>query len=158
MSYFAIVFTQLKISKEKILFLCDYDKVGYNANAQIVKQGYNTIYTLDIDNLNQDDDRIRLKNYPIEMLYPLDILKDNKLVVELELKDFISAQLNKEQQTDKSNYFSSTNSKNDKAKYKLNNNQEAKNMFANNIIEKLDINKDFDEIKNLIDRIENHFK
>ncbi|MGX2972325.1 AAA family ATPase [Helicobacter sp. T3_23-1059] len=93
MSHFAIAFKQLSIPKEKILFLCDYDKAGYNANAQIIQQGYTTIYTLDIDNLNQDDDRIRLKNYPLEMLYTLDILKDNKLVVELELKDFISAQL-----------------------------------------------------------------
>ena len=156
MSHFAIAFKQLSIPKEKILFLCDYDDTGCKAYENI-KDKYNVIYTLDIEKINKQDDRAILKNYPLEMLYPLDILKDNKLVVELELKDFIK-QFNKEEQITKSNYFSSTNSKNDKAKYKLNNNQEVKNMFANNIIKKLDINKDFDEIKNLIDRIENHFK
>lgn len=156
MSHFAIAFKQLSIPKEKILFLCDYDDKGYEVYKNI-KGKHNVIYTLDTEKIDKQDDRIRLKNYPLEMLYPLDILKDNKLVVELELKDFIATQLNKEQQTAKSNYFSSTNSKNDKSKFKLNNNKEDKESFANNIINKLDINKDFDEIKELIDRIENYF-
>ena len=153
MNHFAIAFKQLKIPKENILFLCDYDKAGYNVNTQIIRQGYNTIYTLDIEHLNQDDDRIRLKNYPIEMLYPFNILKKNNLLEDLELKDFID-KLEKEKQKEKSNYFSADISMNDKKKYKLVDNDNLKYKFAKEVIDKLDINKDFEDIGNLIDRIE----
>lgn len=153
MSHFAIAFTQLKIPKENILFLCDYDKVGYKINNKIIKQGYNAIYTLDIEHLNQDDDKIRLKNYPIEMLYPFNILKENNLLEELALKEFID-NLDKEKQKEKSDYFSTNISVNDKEKYKLVDNDSIKSNFAREIIDKLDIENDFKELENLIDRIE----
>ena len=153
MSHFAIAFTQLKIPKENILFLCDYDKVGYKINNKIIKQGYNAIYTLDIEHLNQDDDKIRLKNYPIEMLYPFNILKENNLLEELALKEFID-NLDKEKQKEKSDYFSTNISVNNKEKYKLVDNDSIKSNFAREIIDKLDIENDFNEIKKLIDRIE----
>ena len=54
MSHFAIAFTQLKIPKEKILFLCDYDDKGYKAYDN-VNEKYNAIYTLDIRNIDKQD-------------------------------------------------------------------------------------------------------
>lgn len=157
MGHFAVAFSQLKISKDGILFLCDYDDKGCNAHNSVIKK-YNAIYTLDKENIDEQDDRIRLKNYPFEMLYPLDILIQNKLVEELELKDFI-IQLSKQKQTEKSKYYTSSDSNFDKAKYKLNNNETiVKETFAKKIIQNLDISKDFEEIKNLIDRIEHYFK
>lgn len=153
MRHFAIAFEKLQISKDEILFLCDYDKEGCYAFNNIENK-YKVIYTLDIENIDKQDDRIRLKNYPFEMLYPLDILIQNKLVEELELKDFI-IQLSKQKQTEKSKYYTSSDSNFDKAKYKLNNNETiVKETFAKKIIQNLDISKDFEEIKNLIDRIE----
>lgn len=97
MSHFAIAFTQLKIPKEKILFLCDYDDKGCNVYSN-VKNKYNAIYTLDIENIDKQDDRVRLKNYPLEMLYPLNILQDNNLLKRISLKDYLRDTPNEQQE------------------------------------------------------------
>ncbi|TLD84869.1 AAA family ATPase [Helicobacter trogontum] len=150
MPHFAIAFKQLNIAQSKILFLCDYDNGGEEAYKKIIAQQYNVIYTLDIDCLDDNDDRKRLKNYLFEMLYPLEILKEQQLVDEIELKDYIKG-LKKEEQNQKAKEFDQDTSK---AKYKLKNDDTKKQNFANDVIKKLDINKDFEEIKNLINRIE----
>lgn len=150
MPHFAIAFKQLNIAESKILFLCDYDNGGEEAYKKIIAQQYNVIYTLDIDCLDDNDDRKRLKNYLFEMLYPLEILKEQQLVDEIELKDYIKG-LKKEEQNQKAKEFNQDTSK---AKYKLKNDDTKKQNFANDVIKKLDINKDFEEIKNLINRIE----
>lgn len=147
MSHFAIAFTQLKIPKEKILFLCDYDDKGCNAYGN-VKNKYNAIYTLDIENIDKQDDRIRLKNYPFEMLYPLDILQENDLLERISLKEYLR-DIPNEQQEQKGKEFS--DNKFITAHRLKENNKET---FAKKIIQNLDIEKDFDEIKKLIDRIE----
>lgn len=147
MSHFAIAFTQLKIPKEKILFLCDYDDKGCNAYDN-VKVKYNTIYTLDIENIDKQDDRIRLKNYPLEMLYPLNILQENNLLERISLKEYLR-DIPSEQQEQKGKEFSENKCKTAN-KLKENN----KETFAKEIIQNLDMSKDFEEIKNLIYRIE----
>lgn len=147
MSHFAIAFTQLKIPKEKIFFLCDYDDKGCNAYGN-VKNKYNAIYTLDIENIDKQDDRIRLKNYPFEMLYPLDILQENDLLERISLKEYLR-DIPNEQQEQKGKEFS--DNKFITAHRLKENNKET---FAKKIIQNLDIEKDFDEIKKLIDRIE----
>lgn len=150
MSHFAIAFTQLKIPKEKILFLCDYDDKGCNAYGN-VKNKYNAIYTLDIENIDKQDDRIRLKNYPFEMLYPLDILQENDLLERISLKEYLR-DIPNEQQEQKGKEFS--DNKFITAHRLKENNKET---FAKKIIQNLDIKKDFDEIKKLINRIEKIF-
>lgn len=146
MNHFAIAFTQLKILGEKILFLFDYDDKGCKAYDN-VKVKYNTIYTLDIENIDKQDDRIRLKNYPLEMLYPLDILKENGLLEEISPIEYLQGGLSNEQQ--KQEEFKNIN---DKRKYRIDGKN--KNTFAQQTIRTLEINKDFNEVKNLIDRIE----
>ncbi len=148
MSHFVIAFTQLKIPKEKILFLCDYDDKGCNAHNSVIKK-YNAIYTLDKENIDEQDDRIRLKNYPLEMLYPLDILKENDLLEEIRLTEYLKGDLSIEQEKQKQEEFKNIN---DKRKYRITGKN--KNIFAEQTIRTLDINKDFNEVKNLIDRIE----
>lgn len=148
MSHFVIAFTQLKIPKEKILFLCDYDEKGCKAYDN-VKDKYNAIHTLEINNIDKQDDRIRLKNYPLEMLYPLDILKENDLLEEISLREYLQGDLSNEQQKQKQQEFSNINCK---TKYRIA--RKNKNTFAEQTIQTLDINKDFNEIKKLIDRIE----
>nr|QGT50320.1 hypothetical protein Helico6505_1520 [uncultured Helicobacter sp.] len=154
MKYFAIAFEQLKISQEKILFLCDYDKEGIKIYNQI-KDKYNTIYTLDAGSLPKDDDKIRLKNYPIEMLYPLEILKKHNMITKISLNDFIKELSNDEQEQKSEEY---KDKKDDKSKYQLDTSSgnTKKSNFATTIINHLDINKNFEEFKELIKRIE-HF-
>lgn len=151
MSHFAIAFTQLKIPKEKILFLCDYDDKGCNVYSN-VKNKYNAIYTLDIENIDKQDDRVRLKNYPLEMLYPLNILQDNNLLKRISLKDYLRDTPN-EQQEQKVKEFLENKCI---TVYKLE--EDNKETFVKKIIQNLDIKKDFDEIKKLIDRIEKILK
>lgn len=151
MNHFAIAFTQLKIPKEKILFLCDYDDKGCKAYDS-VKVKYNAIYTLDIENIDKQDDRIRLKNYPLEMLYPLNVLQENNLLERISLKEYLR-DIPSEQQEQKGKEFSENKCK---TANKLK--EDNKENFAKQIIQNLDINKDFKEIKNLIDRIEHRFK
>ena len=147
MSHFAIAFAQLKIPKEKILFLCDYDDKGCKAYDN-VKVKYNTIYTLDIENIDKQDDRIRLKNYPLEMLYPLNVLQENNLLERVSLKEYLR-DIPCEQQEQKGKEFLENKCK---TSNKLNENN--KETFAKKIIQNLDIKQDFNEVKNLIDRIE----
>ena len=148
MNHFAIAFTQLKILGEKILFLFDYDDKGCKVHNNINGK-YNTIYTLDIENIDKQDDRIRLKNYPLEMLYPLDILKENGLLEEISPIEYLQGGLSNEQQKQKQEEFKNIN---DKRKYRIDGKN--KNTFAQQTIRTLEINKDFNEVKNLIDRIE----
>lgn len=150
MSHFAIAFTELKIPKEKILFLCDYDDKGCNAYDSVIKK-YNAIYTLDRENIDEDD-RIRLKNYPLEMLYPLNVLQENNLLERISLKEYLR-DIPSEQQEQKGKEFLENKCK---TANKLK--EDNKENFAKQIIQNLDINKDFKEIKNLIDRIEHCFK
>lgn len=152
MKHFAIAFERLEIPHEKILFLCDYDRKGIGIYQQINSK-YTAIYTLDIETL-QDDDRVRLKNYPIEMLYPLEILKEYSLLEELELKDYL-IDLDKNSQTEKSKKFEQLQ---DKEKYKIKSDSDKKSKFANEIIKTLDINKDFEEFEKLTERIEKEFE
>lgn len=151
MSHFAIAFSQLKIPKEKILFLCDYDDKGYKAYDN-VNEKYNAIYTFDIRNIDKQDDRIRLKNYPLEMLYPINILQDNNLLERISLKEYLR-DIPSEQQEQKGKEFLENKCK---TANKLK--EDNKETFAKKIIQNLDISKDFGEIKNLIDRIEHYFK
>lgn len=151
MRHFAIVFSQLKISKVGILFLCDYDKEGCNAYKDIEKK-YSAIYTLNIDNIDKQDDRIRLKNYPLEMLYPLNVLQENNLLERVSLKEYLR-DIPSEQQEQKGKEFSENKCK---TANKLK--EDNKETFAKEIIQNLDMSKDFEEIKNLIDRIEHYFK
>ena len=151
MRHVAIAFEQLKIPHEKILFLCDYDKEGIAAYKDLKKNlKYAAIYTLDIESLSKDDDRVRLKNYPIEMLYPLEILKEYSLLEELELKDYL-IDLDKNSQKEKSKEFEQAQGK---EKYKIKSDSDKKSRFANEIIKTLDINKYFKEFRKLITRIE----
>lgn len=147
MNHFAIAFTQLKISEEKILFLFDYDDKGCKVHNNI-NEKYNTIYTLDIENIDKQDDRIRLKNYPLEMLYPLNILQENNLLERISLKEYLR-DIPSEHQEQKGKEFSENKCKTAN-KLKENN----KETFAKKIIQNLDIKQDFNEVKNLIDRIE----
>lgn len=151
MSHFAVAFSQLKISKDGILFLCDYDDKGCKAYDND-KVKYNTIYTLDIENIDKQDDRIRLKNYPLEMLYPLNVLQENNLLERISLKEYLR-DIPSEQQEQKGKEFSENKCK---TANKLK--EDNKETFAKEIIQNLDISKDFEEIKNLIDRIEHYFK
>ena len=153
MKHFAIAFEQLKIPREKILFLCDYDKRGIGIYEQI-KSKYTAVYTLDIEALPKDDDRVRLKNYHIEMLYPLEILKEYSLLEELELKDYL-IDLDKNSQKEKSKEFEQAQGK---EKYKIKSDSDKKSRFANEIIKTLDINKYFKEFRKLITRIEKEFE
>lgn len=150
MSHFAVAFSQLKISKDGILFLCDYDDKGCNAHNSVIKK-YNAIYTLDKENIDEQDDRIRLKNYPFEMLYPLNVLQENNLLERVSLKEYLR-DIPSEQQEQKGKEFLENKCK---TANKLNEN--SKETFAKEIIQNLDISKDFEEIKNLIDRIEHYF-
>lgn len=150
MSHFAVAFSQLKISKDGILFLCDYDDKGYNAYDSVIKK-YNAIYTLDRENIDEDD-RIRLKNYPLEMLYPLNVLQENNLLERISLKEYLR-DIPREQQEQKGKEFSENKCK---TANKLK--EDNKETFAKEIIQNLDMSKDFEEIKNLIDRIEHYFK
>ena len=151
MRHVAIAFEQLKIPHEKIIFLCDYDKEGIAAYKDLKKNlKYAAIYTLDIESLSKDDDRVRLKNYPIEMLYPLEILKEYSLLEELELKDYL-IDLDKNSQKEKSKEFEQAQGK---EKYKIKSDSDKKSRFANEIIKTLDINKYFKEFRKLITRIE----
>lgn len=151
MSHFAVAFSQLKISKDGILFLCDYDDKGCKAYDS-VKVKYNAIYTLDTENIDKQDDRIRLKNYPLEMLYPLNILQENNLLERISLKEYLR-DIPSEQQEQKGKEFLENKCK---TANKLK--EDNKENFAKQIIQNLDISKDFEEIKNLIDRIEHCFK
>ena len=154
MRHVAIAFEQLKIPHEKISFLCDYDKEGIAVYKDLKKNlKYAAIYTLDIESLSKDDDIIRLKNYPIEMLYPLDILKNNNLLEELGLKDYL-IDLDNTSQIEKSKEFEQLQAK-EKYKIKLDSD---KSKFANEVIKTLDINKDFEEVEGLIIRIKKSLK
>ena len=153
MRHVAIAFEQLKIPHEKILFLCDYDKEGRGIYEQI-KSKYTAIYTLDTESLSKDNDRIRLKNYPIEMLYPLDILKNNNLLEELGLKDYLIG-LDNTSQIEKSKEFEQLQGK---EKYKIESDSDKKSKFANEVIKTLNINKDFEEFEGLIKIIEKKFE
>ena len=155
MKHVAIAFEQLKIPHEKILFLCDYDKEGIVAYKDFKKNPkYTAIYTLDTESLPKDNDKVRLKNYPIEMLYPLEILKEYSLLEELELKDYL-IDLDKNSQKEKSKEFEQAQGK---EKYKIKSDSDKKSRFANEIIKTLDINKYFKEFRKLITRIEKEFE
>lgn len=152
MRHVAIAFEQLKIHREKILFLCDYDKDGIGTYEQI-KSKYTAIYTLDTESLPKDNDRVRLKNYPIEMLYPLEILKKYDLLEKLKLECYIKGLEDTLQQEIGENFKQIQG----KEKYKIKSDSN-KTKFANEDIKTLDINKDFEEFKELIVRIETEFE
>ncbi len=155
MRHFAIAFEQLKIPHEKILFLCDYDKEGIAVYKDLKKNlKYAAIYTLDIESLSKDDDIIRLKNYPIEMLYPLEILKKYDLLEELKLECYIKGLEGTLQQEIGKNFKQIQGKK----KYKIKSDSDKKSKFANEVIKTLNINKDFEEFKELIVRIEKEFE
>ncbi|RDU63544.1 hypothetical protein [Helicobacter sp. MIT 14-3879] len=158
MRHFAIVFNQLNIDKERVLFLCDYDEKGIKTYNDVKNQKYKVIYTLDTQSLSKNDDKKRLKNYPIEMLYPLETLKKHNLVEEIALSYYID-KLNKNLQIEKSLDFSKLPEKykafsklQGKEKYKIK--EDKKSIFANEVIKTLDLNNDFKELENLIERIE----
>lgn len=155
MKHFLIVFQQLNISKEKILFLCDYDDKGKSNECKIKEKGYSAIFTLDIESLLQSDDRIRLKNYPIEMLYPLDVLQKYGLVNEISMDIFIK-DLGRERQKEVTKNYENDLSTN-KAKWEIKNDSKAKLNFAQKEIQELSFPQDFEEIKSLTQRIEKHF-
>lgn len=152
MRHFAIAFEQLNVPREKILFLCDYDKKGIGTYEQI-KSKYTAIYTLDIETLPEDDDRIGAKNYPIEKLYPLEILMSNDLVEKIKAKDSDSI-LDETSQREIDKNLERTQHK---EKYKIKSGS-VKTNFAKEIIKTLDINKDFEEFEGLIIRIEKSLK
>lgn len=148
MKHFNFVFKYFNVSREKILFLCDYDEMGVKIYEKIE---YAKIYTLDIETLPEDDDRIRAKNYPIEMLYPLEILINNDLVEKIKAKDFDSI-LDETSQREIDKNLEVTQYKEN---YKIKSNAN-KTKFADEVIKTLDI-KDFEEFEGLATRIEKEF-
>ena len=86
------------------------------------------------------------------MLYPINILQENNLLERISLKEYLR-DIPSEHQEQKGKEFSVNKCK---TANKLK--EDNKETFAKETIQNLDISKDFEEIKNLIDRIEHYFK